>query len=360
MNNRKEYIDIYKGMLMILVIIGHLHYFDYDGRTLTLIYSFHMPAFLIIAGYLSNITDSSTYISIFSKRFKNTIIPYFLFNFISLIIIPKGTLNEQILAFYAIFRGLGDPIHSINLPLWFLTYFFVAMTAFEVLNLLSIKISNSIKNNKTNLINIILLFFVSIFMYVSYKYARVYRMDRLPFNIEVALFSLLFVYVGKVFKDYKDILLNLFKKIYNKTIFKTICIFIYILIVIFWYKLSLKNGRIDLNARDYKNAMLMYINAFLGFIMFSLPVYIASKIKYLNTLLSFLGRISLYILAYHIPAKSFTYLYVNIFMPSFILLKLNEKNLFSISYFVFMSILFSIGMYFLHKFIRFLIKSKII
>ena len=39
-----------KGLLITLVVIGHLPFFDYDSRTLTLIYSFHMPAFLIIGG----------------------------------------------------------------------------------------------------------------------------------------------------------------------------------------------------------------------------------------------------------------------------------------------------------------------
>lgn len=48
-NNRIAWVDIAKGIGIVLVLIGHisqnknLHYF---------IYSFHMPLFFIISGYL--------------------------------------------------------------------------------------------------------------------------------------------------------------------------------------------------------------------------------------------------------------------------------------------------------------------
>ena len=61
MNNRNLYIDVQKGLLMVLVIIGHLSYFEYESRTITLIYSFHMPAFLIISGYLLNINQNDNF-----------------------------------------------------------------------------------------------------------------------------------------------------------------------------------------------------------------------------------------------------------------------------------------------------------
>ena len=145
MNKRIIYIDIYKALLMIFVIIGHLQFFEYNSRTLTLIYSFHMPAFLIIAGYLSNITIKSDYLSILKKRFISSILPSFLFYFISLIILPKDTAQGQQVSVLTMFRGIGDPINSSNLPLWFLTYYFVSMTVFEILNLVSLRLSFYIK-----------------------------------------------------------------------------------------------------------------------------------------------------------------------------------------------------------------------
>ena len=81
--NRSKYIDVMKGLLIILVVIGHLPFFDYNSRTLTLIYSFHMPAFLIIGGMLSHINEDTKLSTILYKRIKGTLIPYFLFYFIS-------------------------------------------------------------------------------------------------------------------------------------------------------------------------------------------------------------------------------------------------------------------------------------
>ena len=92
---RNKYIDILKGLLMMLVIIGHLNFFDYNARTLTLIYSFHMPAFLIIGGFLSHIDENSKLITIIKNRIQKTLIPYFTFYLISFILIPKPTGIEQ-------------------------------------------------------------------------------------------------------------------------------------------------------------------------------------------------------------------------------------------------------------------------
>ena len=351
MNKRIIYIDIYKSLLMMLVIIGHLQFFDYNSRTLTLIYSFHMPAFLIIAGYLSNTSNESTFIDIIKKRFTSSIIPYFVFYFISLIILPKDTNKGQQIAVLTMFRGIGDPINSSNLPLWFLTYYFMSMTSFEILDLLSIKLSSRL-NTKHNLNinkNLLLLIFCSIFIYLTYVYARVYKLERLPFNTEIALFSLLYIYIGKIFRFYQKIIFSFFYTTIQKKYLLILYIILYIIISFLWYKLSLKNGRIDLNARDYKNALLMYINAILGFIMFSPIPFVISKIKYIKDLFSFLGRISLYTLAYHIPSNIVTYGIINPFLPISFHLYLMSPNIISLSYFTLTALLFSSIMFFIHK-----------
>ena len=126
-------------------------------------------------------------------------------------------------------------------------------------------------------------------------------------------------------------------------------IIIYFLILVMWYKSSLKNGRIDLNARDYKNAFLMYINAILGFIIFSPIPYIISKIKYINNIFSFFGKISLYTLAYHIPSNIVTYGIINTFLPIYIHKYLTYPNLISLTYFTHTALLFSAIMFFIHK-----------
>lgn len=46
---RKPVIDIMKGIAIILVIVGHLQIPDFFHHV---IYSFHMPLFVIVSGYI--------------------------------------------------------------------------------------------------------------------------------------------------------------------------------------------------------------------------------------------------------------------------------------------------------------------
>ena len=129
-----------KGLLITLVVIGHLPYFEYDSRTLTLIYSFHMHAFLIIGGILSHINENTKISTIIHKRVMGTLLPYFVFYLITFIIVPTTT-EQKINAIPVVLKGIGiPPDHALNLPLWFLTFYFVTMTGFEIIQCISYKI----------------------------------------------------------------------------------------------------------------------------------------------------------------------------------------------------------------------------
>lgn len=59
--SRNESIDVIKGILVIFVIIGHILLGSLDDNGLRyFIYSFHMPAFFFISGYLLNLEKIST------------------------------------------------------------------------------------------------------------------------------------------------------------------------------------------------------------------------------------------------------------------------------------------------------------
>ena len=211
---RNIYIDIMKGLLITLVVIGHLPYFEYDSRTLTLIYSFHMHAFLIIGGILSHINENTKISTIIHKRVMGTLLPYFVFYLITFIIVPTTT-EQKINAIPVVLKGIGiPPDHALNLPLWFLTFYFVTMTGFEIIQCISYKIITSkIKtqnknlsiDNSSNSINLrtlsvtfLTFVFITIIMFISFYYARIYKLKRLPYNIEIAGFCLGFVFLGNV------------------------------------------------------------------------------------------------------------------------------------------------------------------
>lgn len=80
---RIQYIDIAKGILIILVVIGHVINFNtLPTRLLKVwIYSFHIPAFFIISGILinkSNLVNTSFDVFL-KKKILRLIAPYIFF-----------------------------------------------------------------------------------------------------------------------------------------------------------------------------------------------------------------------------------------------------------------------------------------
>lgn len=95
MKERVKYYDAAKGVLIILVIIGHVIDLDTCYWLRSWIYSFHMPAFFIISGmiYEPNQLSQRTYKEFINKKAKRLLIPYVLFETAGafLIMLCKGT-----------------------------------------------------------------------------------------------------------------------------------------------------------------------------------------------------------------------------------------------------------------------------
>ena len=108
---RIDWIDCVKGLGILLVYIGHC----YIPTVNDFIYSFHMPLFFIVSGFL---WDNSKYqqmsIRDFAeKKFKAYIIPYFKMSFICFVIWGL---------FYGLFQHdtVSDYFHKIgNIPMEF-------------------------------------------------------------------------------------------------------------------------------------------------------------------------------------------------------------------------------------------------
>ena len=351
--NRSKYIDVMKGLLIILVVIGHLPFFDYNSRTLTLIYSFHMPAFLIIGGMLSHINENTELFTILYKRIKGTLIPYFLFYFISFFLVPIDNNEKLYAAIRTVINGIGHPIDAINLPLWFLTFYFVAMTSFEIIEWLSYKIKSLFtKSNSYLPVLLIDIVIIAPLMYFAYSYARIHKNPRLPFNFEIAIFCLLFVLFGKIISAYiKKALIEINDYKNLKIFISVISIIVIAVLILYWYIFSMNNGRIDLNARDYKNALFMYVDAILGFIIFAYFSYFISLIPLISNILSSIGEYSLYILAYHVPSTNFTYPYIISRLPAIVGTTLSHNSIISIILLTSFGIWFSLIMALIHKLI---------
>ena len=122
--SRSSYIDALKGILIILVLIGHtIQYASgkeclpfgafYDNWAFKLIYGFHMPPFMLISGYLfrhSVVTKSMK--GIVFGRSRTTLVPIFTFAFIVWLLHFHSD--------YSFFDQIRNYLSHTRYTLWFL------------------------------------------------------------------------------------------------------------------------------------------------------------------------------------------------------------------------------------------------
>lgn len=132
---RIKWVDIYKGILIFLVVFGHALQGIAADKSLIdnpfynsilygkwLIYSFHMPAFFIAAGFFSFKLFNKINEKYFAKKSYRLIIPYFIWGGITAVCmqLAKGHTNSEL--------GIRNFLYSPIIPFsifWFLYIYFI-------------------------------------------------------------------------------------------------------------------------------------------------------------------------------------------------------------------------------------------
>lgn len=83
MTKRLEYIDIAKGLCILLVVMGHILQFNSIGHAsqtvFNFIYSFHMPVFMLLSGFVASLSRDNidrTVMTFVRKKFVSLVIPF--------------------------------------------------------------------------------------------------------------------------------------------------------------------------------------------------------------------------------------------------------------------------------------------
>ena len=285
-DSRIEWLDIAKGIGIILVIIGHIFA---DATMLPLrkfIYSFHMPLFFFLSGFLFSTKDIKIKDFLF-KRVKTILIPYFIFALISFLLyvsaylfikkISPGSVvgqDQDILKlFYGIFYSKAAPGYmSYNVPIWFLTCIFLVQVIYFILNRI-------IKNE------FIILGITFILSILSFSF---FRNIFLPWSIDAAFIGIFFFSVGFILKKYK-----IFEKIPDN---KLLLLFISLFLLFITVLISQFNNEVVLMAENkYGNYLLFLLGSFIGtFFIILISLVIRKSIA-----LSFMGKNSMTILGFH-------------------------------------------------------------
>ena len=129
---RLSWLDVLKGIGIILVVIGHI----YSNQTIfNWLYSFHMPLFFLAAGW---VYKEKTVLADIKRRIQTIVIPYFSFGFLVLIYwqLMERRFRDSDMSFmdslFGLFSGCYDNL-EFNIHLWFLPCFFVTVILFNIL-----------------------------------------------------------------------------------------------------------------------------------------------------------------------------------------------------------------------------------
>lgn len=127
-----SWLDVLKGIGIILVVIGHI----YSNQTIfNWLYSFHMPLFFLAAGW---VYKEKTVLADIKRRIQTIVIPYFSFGFLVLIYwqLMERRFRDSDMSFmdslFGLFSGCYDNL-EFNIHLWFLPCFFVTVILFNIL-----------------------------------------------------------------------------------------------------------------------------------------------------------------------------------------------------------------------------------
>ena len=127
MKNRIGYIDMAKGLAIILVIVGHSSFVPHIAKMI--LYIFHIPLFFFLSGFTLNVRKYETFSGYFLNKWKSLVVPFFLLNifvflFQLFVMYPDQVLSFNILQFIKQLL-ISDRLH-IYFQLWFLNVLFLA------------------------------------------------------------------------------------------------------------------------------------------------------------------------------------------------------------------------------------------
>ena len=295
MSKRIEYIDIARGVGIILVVMGHNDF----ASTISpffyhVIYSFHMPLFFFLSGFFLNI--SVPFVEYFKKRFNSLLKPYFftvfLIYFTTVAFGVTMSFQTALLRIVKFFYGAGYYLDWVQL--WFLTNLFVVSLYAYLFLVVADRLHNRWLRWGLLLLTLWIgtLFLQTFYPFTISLFGKSYQLYGLPFSLDLVLLSGFYFLLG-----------NEVRQITNEQTFENWFLLIgsgvVLLLMVYFFP-----QRIDFNTRVYESLIINTLEAIIGIVFilaFSRQIELRSA--KLAALFKYFGQISLYILLFHVPIQ---------------------------------------------------------
>jgi polysaccharide biosynthesis protein PslL len=295
MSKRIEYLDIAKGIGILLVVLGHNDFEVISLFVQRLIYSFHMPLFFFLSGYFLN--TAVPFFEFFKKRFNALLKPFFFTIFLiyfTSVSFEKMGFNTAIQRTVKSLYGSGHYLDWVQL--WFLPHLFaVSLYAFLFIMLVS-----KLRNRWITWGILLATLAIAVpFLNIFYPFplsilGKDYELWGLPFSIDLVLVTGFFFILG-----YEVRQVTTEKTFDNGLILAVTGGIVLLLNLLFPYE-------IDFNIRLYQSFLVNTAEAILGILfVLALARQFELRTTRLASFLKYLGNISLIILLFHVPIQAF-------------------------------------------------------
>ena len=239
---RIEWIDIAKGIGIILVIMGHTIALRYSHW----LYTFHLPLFFLLSGLVYNVSKYPKYTTLLKQKGKQILWPWLKFFLIGLIVcllIPDW--RESLSLHQTLFELYTTNTNNIqNSSIWYLICLFVTFNVFYFVN--------KIKRTKATitiliLLAVLLLWQKNALALISNNFLHLPD-NRLPLKIDSALVACVFFAIGVWYKD----------KIKHFVEQATLSWFKMFVIGVIVFICAVLNGWTNLNSLDFGRMHLLF------------------------------------------------------------------------------------------------------
>ena len=187
-------IDVFKGFGILLMIIGHIISGDAHLKLIySFIYSFHMPLFYLVSGYLLNVKKiARDILPYLKKQGESLLVPYFSFGLCHLLIwiiawalfhCPPNWECRLLSMLYHLFWTNNEGMANAS-PMWFLTSLFWVKCIFSFIYKFYYKWLTLI---------------VGLLFFFGLNFAE--KLHSIPWGLDTAIVGIGFYYIGYKLKD---------------------------------------------------------------------------------------------------------------------------------------------------------------
>lgn len=293
-SKRVQYVDIAKGIGIILVVMGHNDFALISPLAHKLIYSFHMPMFFFMSGMFFK--PDVPFLTFLWNRFNRILKPFFSI----LLLIYFASLSFSKISIVIVSRRLlkamyGSGFYIDWVQLWFLPHLF-AVSLFAYFFFKAVKRIHPVQLRWVILTIIYIVGVLSMKLFWPFELnilGTTLTLYGLPYGLDMVIVSGFFFIVGyEVNKNrrgafFANPLTFLFSGI--------------LLLFLVWYF----PARIDFNLRQFDSLMINTAEALIGILFVIALSRQIERLSRLSSALSYVGQASLIILIFQVPIQDF-------------------------------------------------------